>query len=176
MVAFTLLLAHLSSVSNASDTRKAIFRAHISELWAQQTKLSAYGALATAVYRYLLSRALQFGTDGGPALEYMAPKLAAFKGHVQAWTGLSLDVLPVEARRTLCQLLPAYGLSSPLAAVVDEVSAVEESKSHIASLPPQDKHALAVACALECLGGLLFVLNSAVGAQMLLMFIALVTP
>lgn len=77
----------------------------------------------------------QFGSDGGPSVTYMAPKMAAFKAQVHGATGLDLNVMPL-----------------------------------------QDKHLLACAVGLEGLGGILFVLDSDLGAQMLLTFLVVVTP
>lgn len=57
-----------------------------------------------------LNKATNFGTDGGPVLEYVSPKLEAFKAQVQAVTGFSLDALPIEARQpTPVHLLNARG-------------------------------------------------------------------
>ena len=77
----------------------------------------------------------QFGSDGGPSVTYMAPKMAAFKAQVHGATGLNLNVVPL-----------------------------------------QDKHLLACAVGLEGLGGILFVLDSDLGALMLLTFLVVVTP
>ena len=44
-------------------------------------------------------QAKTFGSDGGPAALYAAPKLDAFKASVASISGISLDALPIEVSR-----------------------------------------------------------------------------
>ena len=55
-------------------------------------------------------QAKTFGSDGGPAAVYAAPKLDAFKAHVASFSGVSLDALPIEVS---CKLHDAARASEP---------------------------------------------------------------
>ncbi|MCO5611474.1 hypothetical protein L7F22_065727 [Adiantum nelumboides] len=88
-----------------------------------------------------------FGSDGGSAMKAMEPKLALFRNHVAA----ALDVaLPqVETDNTIFD-------------------------NFVVNL--QAKYMLMTAIALEGVGGILFFFGSSLGAYLLLIFLASVTP
>jgi hypothetical protein len=75
-----------------------------------------------------LNKATNFGTDGGPVLEYVSPKLEAFKAQVQAVTGFSLDALPIEARQpTPIHRLNARGTAGKSAGALTLTRGIEQA-------------------------------------------------
>ena len=98
---------------------------------------------------------------------YAAPKLDAFKAHIASVSGVSLDALPIEVSCCAArQGLPRLGCrAAAAAATVGRRIAACAPTCH--SRDAQNKHYIAVACALEGLGAAFFILGSDLGAQML---------